>query len=1338
MNRLNSLLWGTAPFLMLLFLIVSDISAETQAILTVGDNCTFQDIEDAINAAASGDIIRVQGRTYTGGAAEIDITDKSLTLIGGYDNTCTTKFALQTRLDATGTGDSVIEIRATAARTVILQDFNITGGSDDPNFGGGIEVDPNITLTLSGTHVQSNDSANGAGVHLDGSTLILQNRSLIYGNDASADGGGVFCRNGTIHIDGFSSIGPNLGFVTPNEAIRGGGIFADNCIVHIGQTSEASVLDNVAVDGAGIYATGASSLNAYTSGIVTNNSATGNGGGIYLDGGTTLDVNQAQISNNQTSADGGALYINGDGNKATIRSTTACSPTTCARVHDNSAARGGIAYLNKGGRLTLSRVYADGNSATTNAAAVFADTLDPIEITFNNVMLTRGNTVGDLFHVVESFPEQATLTLEGVTIADVDGLTSDDRLITLSNNADLFMNAAAVSPINEAAILSGGNSTSVSCSVLPAAPTAGSTSNNLIATPVFLLPANGIYHLSPTSPGVDICPLQSLNLDIDGEARPNNGAIDAGADEVYARVGTNVGLCQFNTIAAAISSVGSGGTVYIPAGTYNELLGDINKNVTLVQANANCTAATNGSAGSVVIDANDAGGRTFGGVARITNGATVAMRHMTLRDGSATSGGVLAVDAGATLTLDRVEITQGNASAQGGGLFVAGSADLTDQTRIYGNTSATDGGGITLSGSVNVRDTSTIGIGGFPNTATNFGGGVNLTGNGQLHLHDNSAIRANSASRGGGVYAANGSDLFVNANAVIGGDSDALRNTASLQGGGVFLTDDGTTATINGTVQRNFSQSGGGLYVTTGARLTVDGGDITDNRGGFTGGITAVGSNSSPTTQIILQNGAVVSGNFGALAGGIYLSADNISLTATDSTITGNSVNGNDTSVGGIRADRATNAIVLTRSTVSQNVSNTGSGGGIGVSGGGTLRVVDSTISKNSAQDNGGGIAATGMQSVRLEGNTQLRDNTAGGYGGGLYASTSRIIVDDTVNGRPLFGGNESGNDGGGLYIADQQNNELSGVDLSFNTAIDQGGGLFVDNAEVELTTVTLSDNIASDGGAIAAVNGAEVTLGSSFGAPNRNAEECNPLLLAANTYCTQLLNNDASDQGGAIYVSGGALSADTIAILDNEAATGSAIFLTNSASGLLQSSLVADGSVTAVNGSAIDVGGNSTLDLQFNTIADNLGKSVVYAAGTGGNVDGNIIWNSGATTVLDTGATCNNTDSIVLSGNGNISQDPLFETTARGKYRLGVGSPSAEICLSSPTIDLDNRPRGQGTAREMGAFERPDVPTGVRLQQAGTASLHQTGVVRWLGLSLVAITLIILVRFTLPQKWRD
>ncbi len=207
-----------------------------EAILTVGDSCTYATLQAAVNAASSGDTIRVQGRTYTGAAATVNINAKSLSIYGGYNSTCTAQGTTQTVMDATGVADTVFEIYGGAGPlTVYIDNFELTGGTDDLDDGGGIEIDNQFTVTLNRTFVHDNRSDNGGAVHMSASTVLnVQNSSLLYLNSAlTGNGGGIYCIGGAITVSDDSYVGFWLFASLGNTALTGSALELYDSVVDL-------------------------------------------------------------------------------------------------------------------------------------------------------------------------------------------------------------------------------------------------------------------------------------------------------------------------------------------------------------------------------------------------------------------------------------------------------------------------------------------------------------------------------------------------------------------------------------------------------------------------------------------------------------------------------------------------------------------------------------------------------------------------------------------------------------------------------------------------------------------------------------------------------------------------------------------------------------------------------------------------------------------------------------------------------------------------------------------------------------------------------------------------
>ncbi len=181
-------------------------------------------------------------------------------------------------------------------------------------------------------------------------------------------------------------------------------------------------------------------------------------------------------------------------------------------------------------------------------------------------------------------------------------------------------------------------------------------------------------------------------------------------------------------------------------------------------------------------------------------------------------------------------------------------------------------------------------------------------------------------------------------------------------------------------------------------------------------------------------------------------------------------------------------------------------GGGIHFQGGGILRVVDSLITGNSA-DEGGGLYAHGttvLAEAILE-NTVVSSNTARTHGGGAVAQGIEMSVRG-VDSALMF--NTAGGSGGGLLVR-------SGAFVSYAYV---SGGLF-----------GIQGNSAARGGGVAVVAGVESARDAEVQVFSTTSDV--PVLIA---------NNSASERGGALDLQpdgegfSGSELADAIANLRN------------------------------------------------------------------------------------------------------------------------------------------------------------------------------------------------------------
>ncbi|MGH3392893.1 MAG: hypothetical protein ACRDOO_28845 [Actinomadura sp.] len=161
----------------------------------------------------------------------------------------------------------------------------------------------------------------------------------------------------------------------------------------------------------------------------------------------------------------------------------------------------------------------------------------------------------------------------------------------------------------------------------------------------------------------------------------------------------------------------------------------------------------------------------------------------------------------------------------------------------------------------------------------------------------------------------------------------------------------------------------------------------------------------------------------------------------------------------------------------------TPNGGGILVASGGTLQLVDSRVTQNTAANDGGGIFSAGG-TVRLL-KTIVNGNNSPGSGGGVAANGGNLTI---TGGTVAF--NQSGS-GGGIDLVGTASSRYSitSADVVHNTATVHGGGIRLFSGTLELRRSNVQFNTAttagtSDGGGIE--NSGALTVFESLISRNR------------------------------------------------------------------------------------------------------------------------------------------------------------------------------------------------------------------------------------------------------------
>ena len=215
--------------------------------------CDYASIQEAVDAAVSGDVIKVATGAYTnmnnhGGLAQVVYVSKTVTIRGGYttdDWVTPDPLANPTTLDAQGQGRVVY---ITGGVSPILEGLRITGGNatglgggpwggDDA--GGGVYILA-ATAALNNCRVFNNTAETGGGLYLEDSTATLNGNSITdnaaVANPAGSygDGGGLFLHYSPAALTGNFIIGNTADY-------SGSGLY-------LGHSSDATLVNNMVAD----------------------------------------------------------------------------------------------------------------------------------------------------------------------------------------------------------------------------------------------------------------------------------------------------------------------------------------------------------------------------------------------------------------------------------------------------------------------------------------------------------------------------------------------------------------------------------------------------------------------------------------------------------------------------------------------------------------------------------------------------------------------------------------------------------------------------------------------------------------------------------------------------------------------------------------------------------------------------------------------------------------------------------------------------------------------------------------------------------------------------------
>jgi parallel beta-helix repeat protein len=938
-------------------------------------------------------------------------------------------------------------------------------GDSASTYGGGIE---NLgTTTFSNTTFASDVTYyNGGGISNNGA---LTATGCTFSEDyATGSGGGYFgiTYNG---VGGLATIN-NCTF-SNNSAIDGGGGGLVNYAVVM--ANDCTFTDNYCLYGGGVYNAnnaGATSMTADDC-TFTGNSAAVNGGG--LDNYGSLMVEGSTFTGN-SAANGGGLF-NFYGATLTVAGST---------FTGNSAPQGGGLFNMPGAMATVDDSTFDGNRADNSGGGLFnGGHIDVLDSGFT------GNTAGNTGGAVDN---SGSGSISGCKLSDNSagsyggGISVDSGALTIGNNS-----------IDD-------NSSGYWGAGIVVKVGAGLTADSDIFDGDYVNAyGGGLENFGTTT--ISNSTFTDDGAYYNGGGVANNGSLIATGDVFLSDYANNNG----------------GGYA---GGTWNAVGGS----ATIT----NCTFA------------NDSAGYGGGGLASYTAAVTVSGSTFS-SDHAGTVGGAITLYSG-SLTVELSTVSE-NSAPDGGGLsnnpgLRAGGASLTvvDCT-VSGNSAAVDGGGLENQGTATLTACTISG-----NSAAGNGGGADNESPATLTLTA-CTISGNSAA-GGGLYnygsaTATLTDTIVAGNTGPGGPDDIGGSQASQVTGTYNLIGTGGSGGIAGGSDGNIVLASltdlglaplgdyGGptetmalLPGSAAIGAGTDASGVTTDQRGFPldtppdiGAFqtqanlvvnTTIDGTGSPSGDLSLRQAINLANALDvaetitfdpivfATPQTITLTAGQLELSDTGGTVTISGPAAGVTISGGgmsrvFQVDSGVTA-VLSGLTISGG-STTGDGGGV-YDDGGTITLIDCTLSGNSAAV--GGAICTKRGTIGVSGCT-LFDNSATDEGGALYSYDSTTTLTDCT----ISGGSA---DVGGSICTKRGTIGVSGCTLYNNSATDGGGGLYSYDSATTLTDCTISGSSADVGGAVYTKRG---TLGV--------------------TGCT--VANNSAGSGGGMYLKGTATFDDTI-----------------------------------------------------------------------------------------------------------------------------------------------------------------------------------------------------------------
>ena len=318
-----------------------------------------------------------------------------------------------------------------------------------------------------------------------------------------------------------------------------------------------------------------------------------------------------------------------------------------------------------------------------------------------------------------------------------------------------------------------------------------------------------------------------------------------------------------------------------------------------------------------------------------------------------------------------------------------------------------------------------------------------------------------------------------------------------------------------------------------------------------------------------------------------------------------------------------------------------------------TAAIIGLTIT-NGLGSSGGGIYCSNA-SPRLE-NLILIENSASGSGGGIYCYNTPSMVIKNIT----LIGNRARTGGGICCVNSSLNVENvtiinNGLETgTFAITCGEGGGIYCSNSNATFKNITISENSCRTGGGVFVKSSAptfmNVTLSGNIAFESGGGLYCSSE--AEPRFENIIMSNNSADGNGGGVLSAGNSNPNLVNVVvtgNTSNSTGRGAYITNS-------------SLTLMN---TIVWGDSLQDIHFPTSGEPSSITISYSDIQGGEDE--IVTNDNGT---------------VEWLEGNITDDPLFEDSENGGFRLQEGSP----CIDTGNPDAEYHDP-DGSTNDMGAY---------------------------------------------------